>query len=149
MHLKRKIVSAILSIGLCASGLGFATPSFADNKHRHDNDHKHGHGSGSRQHSGSSHPHKHGGNSHQHSSGGHDNHNSGHHHHHNGWAIGLGVGALVGTAAIASAESSHHNYRNHNCHQTKVERHCYTNEWGDYICHRVQYVRNLCYTHYT
>jgi hypothetical protein len=131
MNFKKKILPGIISIGLTISGLGIITPSFAGGKH-------HGGGGG----------HHHGGGGHHHGGGGHHGGGDHYHHHHNGLAIGLGIGALFGAVAIASAESGpgyyHNGYYHHDCCQVMTQRRCYTNQWGDYICHRVRYVRNVC-----
>lgn len=132
MNLRHKLLPTLISAGLALSGLGMATPSFAGDHH---GNHKH-HGGGHKHHGGGHHP----------SPPPPQHHKK--HHGDRDLAIGLGVGALVGAIAVASATANQgpHYYppHPHACREVVTQRRCHTNEWGDYICRNVRFVRHHC-----
>jgi hypothetical protein len=134
MNFKSKIISGLVSFGIAFGGLGIATPSFAGGKHNH--------GGGGHHHGGGGH--HHGGGGHHHGGGGHHNNGGGNHRRHNAdVGVALGVGALFGALAVAAATSDNPHYHN-SCRQYQVRHRCHYTQWGDRVCRRVTYERNVC-----
>lgn len=138
LQMNKKLVP-LLSMGLAFYGFGVSTPSMAG-------DHPH---AGKKHHQGQHHQNDHHhGNGHHHHQPAPPQHHKHHDHTGRNIAIGLGAAALVGAIAIASANSGTPVYHQappiRHCRRVVTEQRCHTNEWGDYICRNIRYVRHVC-----